>query len=115
MASETYEFSRQSFKWIKSESGTTYLCPVEAIRGRSRLSEDELSTVCVDESAIFTGTVNLKGGAFEVCGAAIPSSVDFETEHDAALAAYHAERLDEAKHRQLIQQYIDRLGGTPHA
>jgi F-type H+-transporting ATPase subunit b len=25
------------------------------------------------------------------------------------------ERLDEAKHRQLIQQYIDRLGGTPHA
>jgi hypothetical protein len=36
------------------------------------------NTVCVDESAIFTGTITLKGGAFEVCGAAIPSSVDFE-------------------------------------
>jgi hypothetical protein len=36
------------------------------------------NTVCVDESAIFTGTITLKGGAFEVCGAAIPSSVSFE-------------------------------------
>ncbi len=36
------------------------------------------NTVCVDESAIFTGTITLKGGAFEVCGAAIPSSVAFE-------------------------------------
>jgi hypothetical protein len=35
------------------------------------------NTVCVDESAIFTGTITLKGGAFEVCGAAIPSSVSF--------------------------------------
>ena len=36
------------------------------------------NTVCVDESAIFTGSITLKGGAFEVCGAAIPSSVTFE-------------------------------------
>ncbi len=36
------------------------------------------NTVCVDESAIFTGTITLKGGAFEVCGVAIPSSVGFE-------------------------------------
>lgn len=35
------------------------------------------NTVCVDESAIFTGTITLKGGTFEVCGAAIPSSVSF--------------------------------------
>lgn len=35
------------------------------------------NTVCVDESAIFTGTITLKGGVFEVCGAAIPSSVGF--------------------------------------
>ncbi len=35
------------------------------------------NTVCVDESAIFTGTITLKGGAFEVCGAAIPSSIGF--------------------------------------
>ncbi len=36
------------------------------------------NTVCVDESAIFTGSITLKGGTFEVCGAAIPISVDFE-------------------------------------
>ena len=35
------------------------------------------NTVCVDESAIFTGSITLKGGGFEVCGAAIPSSVSF--------------------------------------
>lgn len=40
------------------------------------------NTVCVDESAIFTGTITLKGGAFEVCGAAIPSSMDFEALED---------------------------------
>lgn len=42
------------------------------------------NTVCVDESAVFTGTITLKGGAFEVCGAAIPSSVGFETPEDGA-------------------------------
>ena len=35
------------------------------------------NTVCVDESAIFTGAITLKGGAFEVCGTAIPSSLGF--------------------------------------
>ncbi len=40
------------------------------------------NTVCVDESAIFTGTITLKGGAFEVCGAAIPSSIEFEPQAD---------------------------------
>lgn len=34
--------------------------------------------VCVDESAIFTGSVTLKGGTFEVCGVAMPSTVAFE-------------------------------------
>ena len=42
------------------------------------------NTVCVDESAVFTGTITLKGGAFEVCGAAIPSSVGFESAADGA-------------------------------
>ena len=42
------------------------------------------NTVCVDESAIFTGTITLKGGAFEVCGAAIPSSVGFTAPADGA-------------------------------
>lgn len=50
MASESTEFTRQSFKWIKSESGATYLCPVDAIKGRSHLADEELSAVCVDES-----------------------------------------------------------------
>lgn len=50
MASEYTEFRRQSFKWIKGESGTTYICPVEALKGRSDLSDEELSAVCVDES-----------------------------------------------------------------
>lgn len=40
------------------------------------------NTVCVDESAIFTGTIRLEGGAFEVCGAAIPSSVGFAAPAD---------------------------------
>jgi hypothetical protein len=50
MAIETTHFSRKNFKWIRSESGTTYLCPVDAIRGRNDLSEEELSTLCMDES-----------------------------------------------------------------
>ena len=50
MANDYTEFRRQSFKWIKAESGTTYVCPVEAIKGRSNLSEEELSSVCMDES-----------------------------------------------------------------
>ncbi len=43
------------------------------------------NTVCVDESATFTGTITLKGGAFEVCGTAIPSSIRFEA-GDSAVA-----------------------------
>lgn len=50
MANEPAEFSRQSFKWIKADSGTTYLCPVDAIRGRSNLTEEELDTLCANES-----------------------------------------------------------------
>ena len=50
MSSESTEFTRRSFKWIKSETGTTYLCPVDAIKGRSLSADEELSAVCVDES-----------------------------------------------------------------
>ena len=50
MASESADFTRQSFKWIRSDSGTSYLCPVEAIQGRSGLTEEELNAVCVNES-----------------------------------------------------------------
>lgn len=39
-----------SVKWIKSDSGTTYLCPVEALRRIDNPSEDQLKLICVDES-----------------------------------------------------------------
>ncbi|MBC8875981.1 MAG: hypothetical protein H8E44_41685 [Planctomycetes bacterium] len=50
MPNETAEFSRQSFKWVKAETGTTYLCPVDVIKGRSDLTDEELSVLCIDES-----------------------------------------------------------------
>jgi len=37
------------FKWIKSESGNTYLCPVNL--AKSELSEEELERYCVSESS----------------------------------------------------------------
>jgi hypothetical protein len=42
------------------------------------------NTVCVDESAVFTGTIALKGGTFENCGAAIPSAMEFIPLEDGA-------------------------------
>ena len=36
-------------KWIKVESGNTYLCPAD-LSGASELTEEELRQVCVDES-----------------------------------------------------------------
>ncbi len=35
------------------------------------------NTVCVDRSAVFTGSVTLAGGRFENCGTALPSSIRF--------------------------------------
>jgi len=37
-------------QWIKSESGSTYLCPVEGLRGLENPTEEQLRTICVDES-----------------------------------------------------------------
>ena len=31
MSADVSSFSRQSFKWIKADSGHTYLCPVDAL------------------------------------------------------------------------------------
>jgi hypothetical protein len=39
-----------SMKWIKAESGTTYLCPAEALSGVSNLDENQLMSMCVNES-----------------------------------------------------------------
>ena len=42
--------SRQNFKWVKSDSGSTYLCPIDAIRGLDNPTEEQLRTHCMDES-----------------------------------------------------------------
>lgn len=51
MSEMANEFKQElSVKWIKSESGTTYLCPVEALKRLEDPSEEQLKTICVDES-----------------------------------------------------------------
>ena len=37
-------------KWIKAESGNTYLCPVNALSRIEDPSEDQLKLICVNES-----------------------------------------------------------------
>lgn len=37
-------------KWIKGQSGNTYLCPVAALNRLDNPSEDQLKLICVDES-----------------------------------------------------------------
>jgi hypothetical protein len=39
-----------SVKWIKTDSGNTYLCPVSALDRFENPSEEQLRTICVDES-----------------------------------------------------------------
>jgi hypothetical protein len=52
MAELDNEFKKElSVKWIKAESGNTYLCPVESLKRLKSPSESELKTICVDESA----------------------------------------------------------------
>lgn len=48
--------SREEFKktigvkWIQAQSGTTYLCPVDALSRLENPSEEDLKKICVDES-----------------------------------------------------------------
>ena len=45
------EFKRElSVKWIKGASGNTYLCPVSALDRFDNPTEEQLKTICVDES-----------------------------------------------------------------
>ena len=45
------EFATEiNVKWVKAESGNTYLCPASEARNFDNPSEDELRAVCVDES-----------------------------------------------------------------
>jgi len=39
-------------KWIKSESKSTYICPLDVVKGRDKLSEEELKKYCIDESSL---------------------------------------------------------------
>lgn len=51
MNSEMNGFKRAlGFKWIKSEAGQTFLCPVGSARDASSLSDEELRELCLDES-----------------------------------------------------------------
>jgi hypothetical protein len=46
------EFKKQlNVKWVKGESGNTYLCPVDALNRLDNPTEAQLKTICVDESA----------------------------------------------------------------
>ncbi len=46
------EFKKEiGVKWIKAKSGVTYLCPVNALKRLSNPTEEQLKTICVDESA----------------------------------------------------------------
>ena len=51
MSDDLNEFEKElSVKWVKAESGTTYLCPVEALKRLSDPKEEDLKKICVDES-----------------------------------------------------------------
>jgi hypothetical protein len=51
MADLENEFKKElSVKWIKADSGNTYLCPVDALKRLKDPSEVDLKTICVDES-----------------------------------------------------------------
>ena len=51
MANLENEFKKElSVKWIKAESGSTYLCPVDALKRLKNPSEADLKNICVDES-----------------------------------------------------------------
>ena len=45
------EFKKElGVKWIKGDSGMTYLCPVDALKKLDNPSEGDLKKICVDES-----------------------------------------------------------------
>jgi hypothetical protein len=45
------EFKKElGVKWIRAKSGTTYLCPVNALRKLDAPTEQQLKMICVEES-----------------------------------------------------------------
>jgi hypothetical protein len=52
MTNGTNVFKKElSVKWIKGESGNTYLCPVSALDRIDNPDERQLKAICVEESA----------------------------------------------------------------
>ena len=41
---------RENMKWVKGDSGTTYLCKTEDLQSLKNPTEEELKRICVDES-----------------------------------------------------------------
>ena len=37
-------------RWIKSDSGETWICPIDVAKNADSLSDDELRELCVNES-----------------------------------------------------------------
>lgn len=50
MAGEKAFIHQVNVKWIKADSGNTYLCPVKALDRLQNPSEEQLKLICVDES-----------------------------------------------------------------
>ena len=51
MTDEKKIFKQQlSVKWIKADSGNTYLCPVDSLDRLQNPTEEQLRLICVDES-----------------------------------------------------------------
>jgi hypothetical protein len=45
------EFKKElGVKWIKAQSGSTYLCPVDALKRLDSPNEEQLKMICVEES-----------------------------------------------------------------
>jgi ribonuclease HI len=41
---------KMALKWIKGDSGHTYLCPADKLEKLDNPTEDQLKAICVDES-----------------------------------------------------------------
>jgi len=51
MNDKNQEFKRElSVKWVKGTTGTSYLCPTEALKRLDNPEDKVLQTICVDES-----------------------------------------------------------------
>ena len=52
MGDENVESIREriSLKWVRGESGTSYLCPVKSFDRLKDKGEENLKMICVDES-----------------------------------------------------------------